>query len=812
METLLKDIRYGIRSLAKRPGFTATAIITLALGIGANAAIFSVVNAVLLRPLPYPDPDQLVTVWGRLPTHGLDKLNVSPPEFADYRSRNQTFSSVAAYASLGRNLTGVGEPERIDVTFVTDGFFSVLGRPPLSGRTFLNEEDQPGHNQVAILSYSLWQRRFSGDKNIVGQTVVLDGVSHNVVGVMPPDFQFPDTETQIWKPMAFDADDLSENSRGSHYLDLIARARPGVSLEQVKSDVASMAAQMQKDHPDHYEANSGWTASVVRLHEEIVGDVRFALLVLLGVVGFVLLIACANVANLLLARAASRQREIAIRTALGAGRWQIIRQLLVESVLLSLAGGAVGILLAFWLKDLLVALNPTVLPRVSEIGVSGRVIGFTFVISLLTGLVFGLIPALQASKLNLTESLKDGLGKATEGKTRRRLRGLLVVSEIAIALVLLVGAGLMMRSLYKLQKVDLGFNPTNVLTMRLSLPQAKYSDPQKQRGFFNELVNRVENSPGVKSAGLVNFLPLSGSGNRRNISVEGKPENPINVEFRISNPKYFSAIGIELQKGRLFDERDRDNTTYVAVVNEAFTRIFLPPDDPLGKRIKMGGPNSPFRWLSVVGVIKDLKHQGPDSETRPEMYVPFLQPPLPDWNVQSMFLAVQTTDEPQSLITNVRGAVREIDREQPIYSVSTMQQLLGRSVASRRFNMHLMSLFSTLALVLASVGIYGVMSYSVAERRREIGIRMALGAQALNVLGLVVRDGMTLALAGIGIGLALAVWLTRLMSSLLFGITPTDLTTFVGVSGLLVVVALLACFIPARRATRVDPLVALRYE
>jgi putative ABC transport system permease protein len=812
MESLIKDIRYGIRSMLKRPGFTATALITLALGIGASAAIFSVVNAVLLRPLPYPNPDQIVTIWGKLPTHGLDKLDVSPPEYIDYRSRNQTFSAVAAYASLGRNLTGVGEPERVNVTFVTDGFFPVLGRLPLHGRAFFNDEDRPGHNQVAMLSYSLWQRRFAGDENIVGQNVVLDGVSHIVVGVMPADFQFPDTETQIWKPMAFDADDLSENNRGSHYLSLIARAKSGVSLEQMKSDVTAIAAQIQKEHPDHYEANSGWGASVVSLHEETVGNVRFALLMLLGVVGFVLLIACANVANLLLARAAPRQHEIAIRTALGAGRWQIVRQPLVESVLLSLAGGAGGILLASWGKDVLVVLNPTILPRVSEINVSGRVIGFTFLITLFTGLLLGLIPALQATKLNLTESLKDGAAKATASRTRHRLRGLLVVSEISMALILLVGAGLMIRSLYKLQQVDLGFDPTNVLTMRLSLAQTKYSEPQKQRAFFNELVSGVENLPGVRSAGLVNLLPLSGSGNRRNISVEGKPENPINVEFRISSPKYFSAMGIKLQKGRLFDENDRDNTTYVVVVNEAFTQVFLPHEDPLQKRIKMGGLDTPFRWLSIVGVIKDLKHQGPDAGARPEMYVPYLQPPLPDWNMQSMFLAVQAENEPQNLITRVRGVVQAIDREQPIYSVSTMQQLLGRSVASRRFNMLLMTLFSASALVLASVGIYGVMSYSVTERTREIGIRLALGAQPRNVLGLVVREGMTLALAGIGVGLAGAAWLTKLMSSLLFGIVPTDVTTFAGVSVLLVLVALLASYVPARRATKVDPLKALRYE
>ena len=812
MNTLFKDTHYAIRGLLKRPGFTAIAVITLALGIGANAAIFSVVNAVLLRPLPYPDSDQLVMIWGQLPTHGLGKLNVSPPEFVDYRDRNHAFSAIATYASLGRNLTGAGEPERINVTFVTEGFFSVVATRPQYGRTFLREEDQPGHDHVAILSHSLWQRRFGGDRNIIGRYVMLDGVSHEVVGVMPAEFQFPDSETQIWKPMAFDGDDLSENSRGSHYLDLIARMKPGVTLDQAKTDVRSIAAQMQREHLDHYEEGSGWAANVVSLHKEVVGDVRLALLVLSGVVGLVLSIACANVANLLLARAASRQREIAIRTALGAGRVQIIRQLLIESLSLSFAGGAIGILIAVWGKDLLTALSPATLPRLNEIRIEGRVMAFTFAISLLTGLVFGIFPALQASKLNLSESLKEGSGKTTESRNRHRLRDLLVISEVAMAMVLLVGAGLMIKSLYRLQQVDLGFDPTNVLTLHLSLSQVKYREPQTQRAFFDQLIGKVERLPGVKSVGVVNFLPLSGSGNRRNISVEGKPENPVNVEFRISNPQYFTAMGLELRKGRLFDEHDRENTTYVTVVNESFTRIFLPGEDPLGKRIKMGGLNAPFRWLAVVGVVKDLKHQGRDVEARPEMYIPYLQPPLPDWKFQSMFLAVRAEHEPQSLIGATRAAVQEIDREQPIYDVATMQQSLAKSVAPRRFNMLLMAIFSALALVLASIGIYGVVSYSVTQRIREFGIRMALGAKASDVLKLVLKGGMALTLVGIAIGLVAALVLTRLMTSLLFGVTPTDAVTFAAVLVLLVVVSLFACYVPARRATKVDPLVALRYE
>jgi putative ABC transport system permease protein len=812
METLLKDIRYGIRTLVKQPGVAAIAVITLALGIGANTAIFSVINAVLIRPLPYPNSDQLVMIWGRLPSHGLEKLNASAPEFVDYRDRSHSFSAMAVYASLGRNLTGAGEPERLNVTFVTAGFFPVLATQPLRGRTFFEEEDRPGHNQVAILSHSLWQRRFGGDEKVIGQSIVLDGVSHNVVGVMPAGFQFPDSETQVWKPMAFDANDLSEDSRGSHYLDLIARTKPGVTLKQANTDISAVATQIQKEHSSHYEEGSGWGATVVGLHQETVGDIRLPLLVLLGVVGFVLLIACANVGNLLLARAASRRREIAIRTALGAGRRQIVRQLLIESLLLSLVGGALGLLIALWAKDLLAFLSPANLPRMHEVNVDWRVMLFSFSMSLVTGLLFGMVPALQASNLNLSESLKESAGKTTESKSRFRIRGLLVVSEVALAMVLLVGAGLMVKSLHRLQQVELGFDPSNLLTLRVSLPAAKYDQPQRQRLFFDELIDNLESQPGVQAVGAVNFLPLSGSGNRRNISVEGKPENPINAEFRISNPQYFGAMKAELRKGRLFDEHDRDNKPYVVVVNETFTHIFLPGEDPLGKRIKMGGIDSPFRWLSIVGVIKDFKHGGVDSEFRPEMYLPYQQPPLPDWNFQAMFLAVRTEQELQSAIGAVREAVESIDKEQPIYSVATMEQLVGRSVAPRRFNMLLMVIFSALALLIALIGIYGVMSYSVTQRTRDIGIRMALGARAVNVLSLVIGEGMTLALCGVAIGLAGAFALTRFIASLLFGVTPTDAMTFAVVSVCVLLVALVACYVPARRATKVDPLVALRYE
>ena len=812
MQSLRQDLRYAIRLLLRRPGFAFMIIAMLALGIGANSAIFSVVNAVLLKPLPYAEPGRLVMLWGRLPTHGLDQLNLSPPEFVDFRERNATLADIAAYASIGRNLTGAGEPERITATLVSSGFFSVLGISPLRGRTFSEEDDKPGHNQAVLLSYNLWQSRFGGDDNVVGQNLSLDGRNCTVIGIMPASFRFPDAETQVWKPMGFDADDLSENNRGSHYLSVIARMKPVTSLAGTQADLTAIAGRLQEEHPEHYEPGSGWGVTAVRLQDQLVGDVRTPLLVLLGAVGLLLLIACVNVANLLLAHAASRQREIAIRVAVGAGRWRIIRQLLAESLVLASAGGALGLLIAMWGKDLLVALGAASLPRLAEVRIDAQVLMFTLGASLLTAMVFGVVPAMQCSKLNLSDSLKAAASSTTEARGRRRFRGALVAAEIALALVLTAGAGLLIRSMYRLNQVDAGFDSSNLLTMRLSLPQAKYAAPQQQRAFFDGLAGKVAALPSVTAVGVVNFLPFSGTGNRRNISVEGKPENPINVEFRICNADYFRAMRIETRAGRLFDDSDRDNSTYVVVVNETFARVFLPDEDPLGKRVKMGGPGTPFRWLSIVGVVKDLKQRGLESETRPEMYVPYLQPPLPDWNVQSMFLAVRGGDRPQPLAAAIRAAVADIDPEQPIFDVATMRQRIGDSVGPRRFNTILMAAFAALALMLAAVGVYGVIADFVTQRTREIGIRMALGARAPDVFAMIVGLGLRLILGGLLIGVPAALGLTRLMRNLLFGVGPADLLTFAAVAVLLTAVALIACYVPARRATRVAPMVALRYE
>src|SRR5262245_6233450 len=646
MRTLIQDLRFGARMLLKEPGFTLIAVITLALGVGANTTIFSVVNAVLLRPLPYRNPEQLALIWGKLPAYVSGNVGASAPEFADYRDQNLVFSSVAAYTSSSFNLSGVGEPERIVGTFVSASLFPLLDVQPALGRAFLNEEDRPGHDRAVILSHGLWRRRFAGDSAVIGRSVTLDGQSHTIIGVAPAGFRFPDDETEIWKPIAFTAEDLSENERGSHYLSVIARMKPGVTIAQAQADTAALAQRMQQQHPMNYEADSGWGTTVVSLREETVGDARLALLALFGAVGCVLLIGCANVANLLLARASTRRREIAIRAALGGRPWRIIRQLLTESLLLALVGGGLGALIAVYGIEVVAKLSASTLPRVNEVSIDGRAIGFTFAVTLVTCLLFGLVPAWQLARTDLNESLKESGGKGIESSGSHRLRGLLVVGEIALALILLVGAGLMVKSLYRLQQVEPGFDPAHALTMRLALPEAKYPEPQRQQDFYERLLDRIAALPGVTAAGVINFLPLSGTGNQRSFLIEGKPEPKLNVGFRMVSPDYFRAMGVPLRAGRLIDDRDRENAPRVALVNETFARIFLGDEDPLGKRIKLGSAQGPFPWLTIAGVVGDVKHGGLDSETRPEMYVPYLQPLLPAWAVPR---SEEHTSELQSL-------------------------------------------------------------------------------------------------------------------------------------------------------------------
>jgi putative ABC transport system permease protein len=819
METLYQDVRFALRMLWTNRGFTVVAIAALALGVGANSAIFSVVNAVVLRPLPYKDPQRLVALWVGLNQKGFDELEVSAPEFTDFRTRSSSFEKVAAYSAGGFNMTGAGEPERIQGLSATADLFPALGVAPLKGRAFTEDEDKSGSDGVVVISHSLWQRRFGGDAEVVGKTLTLDGQACTVVGVMPASFHFPDNDTDIWKPIAFDADLLGPNNRGSHFLSVVGRLKDGVSLEQGQAEVATLARNVGGENKTTYPR--GLTALLRPLQDEVVGDsVRRSLYVMLGAVGLVLLIACANVANLLLARAASRRKEVAVRTALGASRARIVRQLLTESVLLSLAGGVLGLVLALWGVDLLVALAPAGTPRVEEVGLDARVVAFTFAVSLLTGIIFGLAPALHASKVDLNESLKDGNRAGAEGPKRGRLRGLLVVAEFAIALVLLAGAGLLLKSFARVQEVSPGFDASHVLTMRIVLPEAKYKAYDGHRAFFSNLFARLRTLPGVEAVGANNLLPFNGSGGSRGFLIDGRPVPPgqphPEEQLRFITPGYFEAMSIPLMRGRDITERDTGGAARVAVVSRSMAERYWPNEDAVGKRFAYSGIRQGDKpdWIEIVGVVGDIKHRGLDIESKPEIYVPVYQPlfanrPTPPL---SLYVAVRTSGDPASLARAARREVMDVDPEQPVANMKTMGQRIGESVAPRRFNMALLGLFACVALLLAVVGIYGVMSYAVARRTHEIGVRVALGAQGRDVLRLVLGQGMWLALVGVGVGLAGAYAATRVMSSLLYGVSATDPLTFALVALLLTAAALLACLVPARRATKVDPMEALRYE
>jgi putative ABC transport system permease protein len=811
MRTFWQDMRFSYRMLWKNPGVTIVAVLALALGIGANSAIFSVVNAVLLKPLPYKDPQQLVIINHNYPKLNL-KATVSAPGYIYYRDHAQSFSDVAAIAGWSANLTGAGEPERLQGMQVTTNLFPMLGGTPAMGRTFSAQEGQPGNNRVVVLSDAFWQRRFGGDPGIVNKTVTLNGESYTVVGIMPPQFQYAREMGQIvdiYSPVAFTPQQLSSEAAGLEYLTVLARLKPGVSINQAQAEMTAIADQVRQLYD--VGESSVWGLSVRSYEELVVGEIRPALLVLLGAVAFLLLIACANVANLLLARAAVRQKEIAIRAALGASRLRIIRQLLTETTLLALMGGGLGLLLAVWGVDLLMKVNGNRLPRAHEIGLDFNVLLFTFGISLLTGFIFGLAPALQTSRTDLHETLKEG-GRSGTGTTHKGLRNLLVIAEMALTVVLLVGAGLLVRSFLQLEQVSPGFQPQTLLAMQLSLPANKYREAKQRDIFYQQMLAEVGSLPGVKSAGGVSVLPMSNAGNSRTFTIEGReaPEGQQSPhgDSWAATSDYFRTMTIPLVKGRYFTESDTDASTNVVIIDEELARKFFPGEEPIGRRITFdeiseGNP----RWREIVGVVGHVKNRGLEGEARPQFYFPYHQVPQ-----SSIYLVVQTVGDPASLSGAVRGAIQKVDKDLPVFRVTTMERLVADSMAQRRFSMFLLGIFASVALVLAVVGLYGLMSYTVMQRTHEIGIRMALGASARDVLKMVVGQGMALALIGVGLGLVASLLLTRAMSSLLFNVSVTDPLTFIFISVLLVSVAFLATYVPARRAMRVDPMTALRYE
>jgi putative ABC transport system permease protein len=804
METLWQDIRQSFRKLLKAPGFTFTALLALALGIGANSAIFSVVNTALLRPLAFPDPDRLVMVWENNLKKGVDQMPLSAADYLDFRNQNDVFAGIAALRPSNLTLTGVNEPERIPSAMVTASMFPMLGVTPIFGRTFLPDEDQPGKNTVVLISSSLWQRRFQSDPAIVGKALILNGQSYNVVGVMQPNFRLS-KQVDAWIPLVIGSKEAANRSVGS--LVVVGRLKPGVTYERAQTSMDVIASRLSLQYP---ETNTDHGVKIISLHEQLTGNIRLALLLVLAAVAFVLLIACANVSNLLMARAASRQKEMAIRTALGANRGRLIRQLLTESVILSLVGGLLGLVLAYLGLHLIVATIPESIPRVQESSIDLSVLGFTFIVSLLTGTVFGLAPAMQASKTDMNESLKERSRGSMSGVAGRRLRNLLVVSEVTLTLVLLVGAGLTIRSFTRLQDVKPGFNPDHLLTMQLTLPPSKYPEPQQQVTFYKESVERIKGVPGVQSVGLVSALPMGASNNIVTaFEIEGRApaasgEN-LAANYVVVSPDYFRTMNIPIQKGSVFTESDAPAQPK-AVINETMAHRYFQNQDPLGKHLMLDVPPEPIS-AEIIGVVADVKQAGLDSEVKPVIYVSYLQAPWP-----AMSLVARTTREPMDMVSVVRGQLLAIDKDQPIYNVQSMEQLMADSVAQPRLTMLLLGIFAAVALILAGTGIYGVISYSVAQRTQEIGLRMAMGAQQLDILKMVVGQGMLLAVVGIVLGLFVSVGVTRLVASLLFGVSATDLTTLTFTSLLLAVVTLLACCIPARRAMRLDPIVALRYE
>ena len=814
METLFKDIRYGFRSLLKRPGFTAIAVATLALGIGANTAIFSVVNAVLLRSLPFADPDRLVMIWEDASFAGFPRNTPAPANYVDIKNQNQVFQDVAAMDRRSFNLTGDGEPERVEANGVTANFFPLLGVQPALGRSFQADEDQPGANKVVIMNHNLWQNRYGGASDIVGRQLLLNGEKYTVVGVTPRGFQFLDSKVGMWVPIAFTPAQLA--ARGRHYLRVVARLKPGVTAEQANADVKNIHQRLARDYPDTAGRITGF---VLPMRDQLAGDVRRPLMVLSVAVGFVLLIACANIANLLLSRAAGRRREIAIRSALGASRMRIVRQLLIEGLLMSVIGAIIGLLLASWSFAFLQQLIPDGLAISTQLSMDPKVLGFTLVVALLTTLIFGLAPAFQASNIDLNEALKQGGGRSGLNAGGNRLRSAMVVAEVALALVLLVGAGLLIQTFLKLREQYAGLRAESVLTMRTVLSRTKYPEHANRVNFYKQVLERVQALPGVVSAGYITTVPLAEKGGTSGFSIEGRSIEQAraggvayDANHRQVSVDYFKSMGIPIQQGRGFDSADNEQAIPVAVINQTMAHQFWPNENPLGKRFTLGDPQGPeVPWITIVGIAGDIRQMGADEPVKAEMYFPYPQAAAGAF-YSPRDLVLRTSVDPMGLVAAVRNEIHQVDPDQPISNVRTMDDVLGEETSTRELGMTLLTIFAGLALLLATLGIYGVLAYFVVQHTQEIGVRMALGAQRGNILALVLKKGMVLTLLGVGIGLVAAFALTRLMSSLLYGISTTDPLTYAAIAALLTLVAFFACYIPARRATRVDPLVALTYE
>ncbi|MCI0487985.1 MAG: ABC transporter permease [Blastocatellia bacterium] len=806
MQTFLQDLVYGGRMLLRNPGFTIVAVLTLALGLGANTAVFSFVNTLLLRPEGIRDQDSLVMLWSLNPARNRDGYPSSAADFADWREQNQSFEGLAALSGTMRNLTGAGEPLRVSSYRVSSNFFSILGASPALGRTFLPEEEQPGNNHVAVLSYALWQRQFGGDPNIIGQPIKLDRESYTVIGVMSADLRYP-AGGEIWEPLVLD---LESADRGGRTLVVIGRLKPGVTLAQAQSEMTAVAGRIERQFP---ETNAGWGVDLRSFRGQLIGDdLKPVLTLFFLATGFILLLACVNVANLQLVRTAARRREIAIRAALGASRLRLVRQLLTESLVLCMLGGGGGVLFSLWGLDMLRARFSGVLPPLEDVGLDGKVLGFSLALSLFTVLLFGLVPALRTSRPDLHESLKESSRGSVSAWRGRGSRRLLMVSQTALATMLLIVSGLLIRTLVAFQSVEPGFDAENLLTMRVSLPEAGYTE-QQAGTFYAQALERLTLTPGVVAAGAINRLPLAGSRRNpnRNMEIEGRPSPDTNdipwARDLIASPNYFNALGLPLLRGRGFTDQDSVGTQKVAVISETAARRYWADEDPVGQRIKLAGTDYENEWISIIGIVGDVRNDDVDAPPLPQVYLPHAQHPQ-----REMALVVRTESEPMAMVAATRNAIWAVDPDQPVFHIASMEQMFFEDIAGPHMVVELFTLFAVIALLLAAAGIYGVLSGVVSQRTQEIGIRMALGAGKRDILKLVIGQGLAMILIGVSLGLIGSLAIGRLISNFLYGVSATDPLTFIGVSLLLTTVALVACYVPARRATRVDPMVALRYE